>query len=99
MTRRHLIDLLLAGPAGTLGCTPAKSGILSALNETVRSESLVLIDAAMPDYVTAIGAGAGRLVVPDRPRWLSISPDGGWQAGAPAPRQYRTWLKTGVPFG
>jgi hypothetical protein len=38
----------------------------------------------MLDRTAVAGAGAGQLLVPDHPEWLSISPDGAWAAWIPS---------------
>jgi len=58
MTRRHLIDLLLTGAAGSLACAPSKARILERLNQTARADDLVIIDTLVPEVITVIGAAA-----------------------------------------
>jgi hypothetical protein len=83
MTRRHFTDLLVTGTAGTVACATSKAGILARLNQTARSQGLVIIDTLIPEVMTVIGSDAVQLVLPERPGRLSLAPDGAWMAWFP----------------
>jgi len=83
VTRRHILDLMLSGAAGTLACTPSRAGILARLHQTAIDGNLVVIDTLVPEVIRVIGADAGQLVLPERPVRLSVAPDGAWVAWFP----------------
>jgi hypothetical protein len=80
MTRRHLINILLAGSASTQACTSSKADVLARLNKTARAGDLTIIDVLTPEIMTTVSPDAGRLILPERPGRLSLAPDGAWVA-------------------
>jgi hypothetical protein len=83
MTRRHFADLTLTALAGTVACAPSKTGIIARLNETALSRNFAIVDTLVPEAMTVIGAGTGRLALSERPGRLSLAPDGAWVAWFP----------------
>lgn len=85
MTRRHLFDLMLAGGVGAWGHAANTPGTKAKLAAMVGRLDLAVVPALwtnglIPEAVAVSGEDAGKLVLPESPWLISVSPDCGWIA-------------------
>ncbi len=92
MTRRHLFDLMAAGLAGTWGCSAGEPEMTAKLVSMVERLDLAIVPimwtgALTPEAIGIDGKSAGKLLLPEKPWLVSVSPDCGWIAWTLEPSQ------------
>jgi hypothetical protein len=87
MTRRRTFDFMAAATAGTWGCSAQHLHATAKVASIVKRMDLAVVpilwtNTLTPEAVDVYGNDVGKLLLPEKPWVVSVSPDCGWIAWA-----------------